>query len=771
MAKKSKISEASPSLQRVRLASNSNHLDYQLHTIGWKAFQDLVLTVLREVWGQTVQAFCETKDQGRDGAFFGTWARPTKGSQPQSLTGSFAVQCKFTSCISKNFSAKHLASEVEKAKLLAERGLAQHYFLFLNVSVTASRQNEIATLFSHPMIKSVTVYGKEALTQYIAENRGLRMLVPRLYGLGDLSQIIDERAYEQANQIVLSMGEDLRKFVITESYTRSAHALRDKGFVVLLGAPATGKSTIAAALAVSSVDAFFAIPVKIRTGQDFINHWNPNEKQLFWIDDAFGATQVSHHLIEDWNRSLSHLHAAIDKGSKVLMTSRDYVFNAAREALKHSEFPLFNDSQVVITVNEIRQSDRDQILYNHIKFGKHSKQTKQKLKPFLHTFSSHIHFSPEAARRLGDPFFTKELTISKEGLGLFVSNQLRILQETIQGLDVDCQSALALIFIRGGKLQSPIAFGDDEMDLIARIGGDRKGIFSALCQLRETLVLYVPESGENFWRFKHPTIQDAYASLLSKNPELLDIYLKGASLDRLYSEIACEGVKVEGIKIFLPKSRYDLLQRRLSGCSSKEAQRGLNLFLVHRCDKDFLSAFVSNNPQYVKKLEVNSYLRDSSSVALLCKLHSLGLLSRSKYNATLKKIASLVIETPDSGFLIPRIKAFLGEDNFERLSLAFRVFGPATIQMRFLLRRITFDPNRDDPYVYFHDLREMLDLIILEKSRNLEDDNIEYSLIRRIDEEMAFLRSNSYSHDNDFLCFPDETEVTSSKHVFDDVDD
>jgi hypothetical protein len=65
----------------------------------------------------------------------------------------------------------------------------------------------------------------------------------------------------------------------------------------------------------------------------------------------------------------------------------------------------------------------------------------------------------------------------------------------------------------------------------------------------------------------------------------------------------------------------------------------------------------------------------------------------------------------------------------------------------------------------------MLDLIILEKSRNLEDANIEYSLIRRIDEEMAFLRSNPYSDDNDFLCFPDEAEVTSSKHVFDDVDD
>jgi hypothetical protein len=624
-------------------AAQPSHVDYQFHTIGWKAFQDLVLTVLREVWGQTVQAFCETKDQGRDGAFYGTWAPPNNLKKAQTLTGTFAVQCKFTSDVSKKISAQQFVKEAEKAKVLATRGLAKHYFLFLNVSITGSLQDELAQHFQHPMIDSFMVFGMESLTAYIAENRCLRMLVPRLYGLGDLSQIIDERAYEQANQILSSMGDDLRKFVITEAYTRSAHALRDKGFVALLGAPATGKSTIAAALTVSSVDAFSAIPVKIRTGEDFIRHWNPNEKQLFWIDDAFGATQLNHQLVEDWNRSLTHVRAAIDKGSKVLMTSRDYVFNSARESLKHSEFPLFNDSQVVISVNDIRQSDRDQILYNHIKFGRQTKQTKRRLKPFLRAVSSHLDFSPEAARRLGDPFFTQGLSISKEGLGLFVSNQLRLLQETIRGLDVDCRAALALVFMRGGKLQSPITVEEDEKDLLARIGSDTKGVFKALNQLNETLVLNVMENGEYLWRFKHPTIQDAYASLMSTNSELLDLYLLGAPLNRLYSEIACEGMHVAGVRIFLPKSRYNSLLKRLKEFSAKEDRRGLNLFLVHRCDKDFLAAFVKCNQEYVEKLEINSYMTDSSSVALLCKLRSMELLSQTKYEACVEKIAFLAV--------------------------------------------------------------------------------------------------------------------------------
>ncbi len=38
------------------------------------------------------------------------------------------------------------------------------------------------------------------------------MLVPRVYGLGDLSQILDERAYSQAREILSALGDDLGKF-------------------------------------------------------------------------------------------------------------------------------------------------------------------------------------------------------------------------------------------------------------------------------------------------------------------------------------------------------------------------------------------------------------------------------------------------------------------------------------------------------------------------------------------------------------------------------
>jgi len=43
-------------------------LTYELHTLGWKAFQNHCVAIVGETWGQTVRSFFDS----RDGAFHGT---------------------------------------------------------------------------------------------------------------------------------------------------------------------------------------------------------------------------------------------------------------------------------------------------------------------------------------------------------------------------------------------------------------------------------------------------------------------------------------------------------------------------------------------------------------------------------------------------------------------------------------------------------------------------------------------------------------------------
>jgi hypothetical protein len=56
--------------------------DYELHKLGWRAFQDLCGVVLQEVLGQTFTAFADTNDAGQDGAFHGLWTSPGDAADP-----------------------------------------------------------------------------------------------------------------------------------------------------------------------------------------------------------------------------------------------------------------------------------------------------------------------------------------------------------------------------------------------------------------------------------------------------------------------------------------------------------------------------------------------------------------------------------------------------------------------------------------------------------------------------------------------------------------
>ena len=219
---------------------------YELHSLGWKAFQQLCVAVTSEIWGQVVQSFFNSNDGGRDGAFYGTWT-PTGG---ESFGGSFIVQCKFFASSKKVLRLSDLKDELNKAERLAARGLADNYMLFTSARLTGSAEETIRAAFEAlPGVKRFAAYGSDRISQFIRESPRLRALIPRVYGLGDLSQIMDERAYAQAREILSSLGDDLAKFVITNAYRNSAKALADHGFVILLGEPACGKSAIATGLA------------------------------------------------------------------------------------------------------------------------------------------------------------------------------------------------------------------------------------------------------------------------------------------------------------------------------------------------------------------------------------------------------------------------------------------------------------------------------------------------------------------------------------------
>ena len=220
---------------------------YDLHKLGWDSFQRLCLAITREILGQTVESFLNSHDGGRDGAFGGTWNENGK----EDLSGQFVIQCKFTGTEGKNLRISDLSDEIKKAKRLVAQGRCDTYVLMTNAGVSGSLDEEIKRRLKAAGVKHARTLGSNWIIEQIVENQRLRTLVPRVYGLGDLSQILDERAYEQSRAVLEFMKEDLAKVVVTDAYHKAVDAINEHGFVLLIGEPAAGKTTIASLLAMA----------------------------------------------------------------------------------------------------------------------------------------------------------------------------------------------------------------------------------------------------------------------------------------------------------------------------------------------------------------------------------------------------------------------------------------------------------------------------------------------------------------------------------------
>ena len=119
---------------------SNNNITFELHSLGWKAFQDLCATILGTILGQNFEVFSHVNDGGRDGAFKGVWNQQ-KG---ELITGSFTVQCKFTKNRDKNLTISLLDDDIFKAQKLAAQGLADNYILMTNHQTgnTKNRRNQ-----------------------------------------------------------------------------------------------------------------------------------------------------------------------------------------------------------------------------------------------------------------------------------------------------------------------------------------------------------------------------------------------------------------------------------------------------------------------------------------------------------------------------------------------------------------------------------------------------------------------------------------------------
>jgi len=654
------------SLGETKLATQP--VSFDLHKLGWKAFEDLVACIFKDVMGQTFQIFAEGADGGRDGAFQGEW-RP---SLDEGMVGTFTVQCKHTSTPGLSLPMSVVDDELEKIARLAEAGLCDNYLLLTNHTVSAKKAADAEAAFRRAGAKLARVYGDSWINSTVAASATLRRLVPRIYGLGDLTQIVTHQAYRQARMVLDSLAPDLDCFVPTGAYRECAHALKEHGFVLLLGEPASGKTMIANLMAISAADEWELQTLMLSGPAEFARQWNPDDPgQFLWVDDAFGATQYDPERVREWNQLLPKLKSAIHNGARAVFTSRDYIFNSAKSDLKMSSFELFEDSRVVIRVEQLSMAERQMILYNHLKCGSQPRKFRAKVKPYLENAAATPKFLPEIARRFSNPRFTKNIHSHGSSVSAFFEEPVDWLADVVLQLSDADKSAIALVFIAGGNLPVPIPEDEQTLRSIATMRSSVGDVKAALVALNNSLLKRVRDGERQYWRFRHPTIRDAFAEFVGANPELIDIYLAGVTTERLMGEVICGDVDVQGAKIIIPRERYDEILKRL-----RQAKRTgvwysdpVGSFLAIRCATDFLRRYFTE-VEAIGCLpgEILSVARYDNSLRILRRLHNEGHLPNDVRIEAVKRVGQLSSGSYSTRFMDREIVGdLLTESESERL--------------------------------------------------------------------------------------------------------
>lgn len=164
--------------------------------------------------------------------------------------------------------------------------------------------------------------------------------------------------------------------------------------------------------------------------------------------------------------------------------------------------------------------------------------------------------------------------------------------------------------------------------------------------------------GDSVWRFKHPTIGDAFASALARSPELLGIFLLGSTTENLIKQVTCGDVGLERA-VIVPKLLYPQMIARLTEFTASvnyksehlanwDAKWALHLFLTRRCSKEFLALYLESNPELVNQVcRPSLRLNFSSEVKLAVRLNDFALLREGSKKIFVEAVSAYAISGED----------------------------------------------------------------------------------------------------------------------------
>lgn len=596
--------------------------DLALHSIGWKAFQDLCSQVCEEVLRRPVEIYQEAQDGGQDAVFL-------LGSRPGASAPVGTVQCKHSVAPARKLLLSDLTGELEKVEQLVEAGQADTYVLMTSMGVDAPTAAAMRARLMVLGVRKPHILGKQYLVRAIRASARLRALVPQIYGLGDLSIILDERIVQQTRALLDQWLPRLERYVPTAAHRKAIGALEKHGIVLLLGNPSSGKSAIGAILSTIAAEDPRHTVMCVAGPGEFDRSWNPNDPgRFFWIDDAFGSNVVHEDHVRQWTSAFQRVTAAIKQGNRFLLTSRRHIYESARIRLGQRNLPVFADETAIVDVGALEPAEREQILYNHLHFGTQTKLWKRSVKVHLAAVAAVPGFLPGVAERLGNPAFTKKLEMTEAALVRFMREPREHLVETIEDLEGTLRAALVLVYVHQGAYDAKRADPEATRMVCELMDVTPLRLHEALRELKGSFLKVSTLAGGARWTFDHPTISDALGDILAARPDMVEALLRGAPLKTILGSFVCEGAPPIKDAVVVPAGLDEQTAARVSVCPDEMSSNWqLFSFLKEGANDRVFTRVLRADPAILRRKAWVFYRNGGDpKTKVLARAHRLGLL-------------------------------------------------------------------------------------------------------------------------------------------------
>lgn len=332
--------------------------DYDFRSLSSYDFALLARDLLQAEMGIRLESFSMGPDSGIDFRFRST---------PTNLT---IVQCKHYA--DSGFSSL-LSTLRRKERPKIDKLSPSRYVLATSLSLTPNRKSEVMQVLEPHCSSPADIYGKEDLNNLLCRHAEIERQHFKLWLTSEavLRRVLHAGIFSDSEAYLDRVRLRLCRYVQNPSFDRARELLNKRHYCIIAGIPGIGKTTLAEVLLADLTDRQGFEPFRIAHSLDEIRPVkNSRRKQVFYFDDFLGTTALESFQKNEDRRLLELMEeVASNQNWRFILTTREYVLNAARFRSEAFTHPPVDLTLCVIKLDDYTRPIRARILYNHIYFS------------------------------------------------------------------------------------------------------------------------------------------------------------------------------------------------------------------------------------------------------------------------------------------------------------------------------------------------------------------------------------------------------------------